>query len=859
MNRHRTLPQAAVRAMASRWFLALAIFCTVAGIGVCAVRLYAESANSDFKQGQAAEARDDYDTAFNLYQKAYNRDPKDARFKIALARIRTTASSAHVTKGRRLLQSGDAQGALSEFLHAAEIDPGNEAAQQEISRVRQRQGASAPAPEIGLPQPSGEEQELNQVEAPPELRPLTNEPLSLHMSEDAKVVYQAVAKAAGVNVLFDPDFNSKRIQVDLNNVSLLDALRIVGVMSDTFWRPVTANTIFIAQNSRTKRQELDEQAVQTFYLTNAWQQNDLNDVQTALRNVMPNAKVYGVQSQNAIVMRATPDELLLAQQLIDDLDKARGEVVVDIAVLEVSKNWERNLGMSWPSSFGVTLQPNCAATNSCSSTTTGTGTTGTGTGTTNTVSPTLYNLAHLNSTDFAVSVGSATLNLLLTDNNTKVLQSPRIRATDAQKATMKIGSRIPIATGSYQTGAATALVSSLVNTQFQYQDVGVNIEMTPSIHYDHDVTLKIKIEVSAESGTETISGVTEPIISQRVVDQTIRLREGEASILGGIQNNQEQNNWNGIPGLSAIPVLKYLFGSRDRIIQDDDIVFVIVPHIVRSQELDQANLREIDTGEGQSIDLRYTGAGAPTPAPAVEPAAMNRPAMGSVPADSAVEAAPAMLAQLRSDMASNGGPNATAQAAATAPNPASQAASQVVAPTPTPPPALPPPASAQPPASAAPAPVAAPPASSPAAAAPPVSSAGAAFALNPPTAPPASGATFQVPVLLNGAADVASVALQFHYDPARLQLVNVSPGDFLSRDGQAAPPIHADEPAGNLVVGISRPPGTHGISGTGVVCVVTFQAKASGPSDLAITRASVVNGAQQQLPVASAQTSIVVK
>ena len=588
------LRSTALRSKASQWSLALAILLAVGGLGICAARLYAESANSDFKQAQAAEAREDYDTAFDLYQKADNRDPKDARFKIALARIRTTDSSVHVTKGRKLLQSGDAQGALSEFLHAAEIDPGNEAAQQEISRVRQRQGASAPVPEIGLPQPSGEEQELDQVEAPPELRPLTSEPLSLHMAEDAKVVYQAIAKAAGVNVLFDPDFNSKRIQVDLNNVSLLDALRIVGVMSDTFWRPVTANTIFVAQNSRTKRQELDEQAVQTFYLTNAWQQNDLNDVQTALRNVMPNAKVYGVQSQNAIVMRATPDELLLAQQLIDDLDKARGEVVVDIAVLEVSKNWERNLGMSWPSSFGVSLQPNCAATNSCGSTTSSSSSSSSGSST-STVSPTLYNLAHLNSTDFAVSVGSATLNLLLTDNNTKVLQSPRIRATDAQKATMKIGSRIPIATGSYQTGAATALVSSLVNTQFQYQDVGVNIEMTPSIHYDHDVTLKIKIEVSAESGTETISGVTEPIISQRVVDQVIRLREGEASILGGIQNNQEQNNWNGIPGLSAIPILKYLFGSRDHIIQDDDIVFVVVPHIVRSQ----------GTGSGQSARDRH--------------------------------------------------------------------------------------------------------------------------------------------------------------------------------------------------------------------------------------------------------------
>src|SRR5208283_4131906 len=211
--------------------------------------------------------------------------------------------------------------------------------------------------------------------------------------------------------------------------------------------------------------------------------------------------------------------------------------------------------------------------------------------TTSNVSPTLYSLAHLNATDFAVTVGSATLNLLFTDNNTKVLQSPRIRATDAQKASMKIGSRIPIATGSYQTGAATAVVSSLVNTQFQYQDVGVNIEMTPTVHYDHDVTLKIKIEVTSQSGSVTISGVTEPILSQRVVDQVIRLREGEASILGGIQDKQEMVSWNGIPGLSSIPVLKYLFGSKDRTITDNELVFLVVPHIVRSQSIDRANLR----------------------------------------------------------------------------------------------------------------------------------------------------------------------------------------------------------------------------------------------------------------------------
>jgi general secretion pathway protein D len=555
--------------------------------------------------------------------------------------------------------------------------------------------------------------------------------------------------------------------------------------------------------------------------------------------VMSNAKVFGVAGQNAIVMRGTPDELLLAQQLIDDLDKARGEVVVDIAVLEVSKNWEKTLGMQWPSSFGVTLQPNCAQTNSCSnSSSSSTSTTSSTTSTT--TSPTLYNLANLNSTNFAVSVGSATLNLLLTDDNTKILQSPRIRATDGQKATMKIGSKIPIATGSYQTGAATALVSSLVNTQFQYQDVGVNIEMTPNVHFDRDVTLKISITVSAESGTSTISGVTEPIISQRVVDHVIRLKEGEASIIGGIQDKQETVNWSGIPGLSAIPILKYIFGSKDHTIMDDDIVFVVVPHIVRTQQLDQANLRVIDTGEGQSIDLRHSdgdGAAASGQAanlPAVRPAAMQTPGqqpatvVSSISGQGAIEAAPQMLAQLRSDMAANTGLGPTTNAAV--------------------------PTAAAPPAAVAPAlPQGAAPQS------PPASPPGAGFSLNVPTTPLAAGTTFEVPVSLNGATDVSSVALQLHYDPTKLLLVNLSGGDFLTRDGQPAPPIHSDQPVGKLTVVASRPPGTHGVNGSGVVCVLRFQAKSPGPSDLSITQATVANSAQQQVQVASSTASVTVR
>ena len=827
----RAFVPAASGSALSRAVLRIGLIAVLAVMVLSGMGVRAESAHADYKRGQNAEDRQDYDAAFNYYQLANNKDPKDLRYRSALYRVRISAAAAHVTKGRKLLAAGDEQGALAEFLHANEIDPADEAAMQGINRVRQKQGTGVMPPQSGLPEPASEQEEINSLGAPPELKPISNEPLTLHMTQDAKVIYEAVGKAAGINVLFDPDYNSKRIQVDLNNVSLLDALRILGTMSDTFWRPVTSNTIFVAQNTRIKRTELDEQAVQTFYLTNAWQPNDMNDVQTALRSVLPNARFFGVASQNAIVARGTPDELLLAQKLIDDLDKARPEVVVDIGVLEVSKNWERDLGMSWPSSVGVSIQPPCSSSSSssCSSSTSTSSTSS------STTTPTLYDLSHLKASDFAVNVGSATLNLLLNDDNTQILQNPRIRATDDQKATLTIGSKIPEATGSYQTGAATALVSSLVNTQFQYIDVGVKIEMTPTVHYDDDVTLKIHIEVTAQSGSTTISGVTEPIISQRIIDQVIRLHEGEASILGGIRQSQNETNWSGIPGLSAIPILKYLFGSNDHTIQDDDIVFVVVPHIVRSEQLDEANMRPIDTGTGQSVDLRFVPQkNQSPPASGVQPTSYERPNnnVGVVPGQTAEAAAPAALAEMRALGETVGNPGNSP--------PSSPAANQ---------PAVSPPPNTPPVRQGAPAaPGAAPPAG-----------AGPTFTLRAPTAPVASGSSFQVPVVLAGGANVDSVPLQLHYDSAYLSLVNVTTGDFLSPDKQAVALVHRDDGPGNVTIVASRPPGAAGVSGTGVVCVLTFQAKAPGSTVLAVTRADTVNNAQQQVAARNSQVSITVK
>ena len=789
----------------------------------------ADSASKLYKIGQAAENREDYDAAFEAYRKAYAKSPNDLRMRTAFYRVRQTASSTHVTQGRKLLAT-DENAALVQFMRAAEIDPGNEAALQEIASVRAHIAPPTPRSETSVP--DGSASAMEDAAAPAMLKPISNEPLTLQMTQDSKVVYEAIGKAAGINVLFDPDYNGKRIQVELNNVSLMDALRIVGTLSTTFWRPVTDNTIFVAANTRAKRTELDEQAVQTFYLSNAWQQNDLNDVQTALRNVLPNAKVYGVPSQNAIVMRATPDELTLAQKVINDLDKARPEVVVDVAIMEVDKDKLRNIGLSWPGSISFALQPPQSSTTTTSTTT----------DTTTASSLTLDNLANLNATNFAVTVSSATANLLLTDSDSKILQNPRIRATDGQKATMKIGQRIPVATGSYQTGATTAITSSLVNTQFQYQDVGVQIEMTPTVHFDHDVTLKLKIEDTSESGTSTISGVTEPIIAQKTSEQVIRLREGEASILSGILNKQDLVSSSGIPGLSELPLLRYIFGSRSHEVIDDEIVFVLIPHVVRGQELSPLNLRSIDTGAGQAIELRHTSPVNFQPAPSQNGAGPARPTASSAPrrpgapggvapliGQTAIAAAPSAMAQLRQQ--SDGSmPSVTASSSpappvngvftpATPGSPATPGAETV-----------------------------------PAAAADSVR-----FTLLPSLPNPAVGSMFQVSVGLDGGRDVSSVPLQIQYDAGKLTLVNVDSGALLGKDGQAVALVHRDDGPGMITIAESRPPGTPGMTGSGTVAVLTFQAKQAGESDVVVTHPGALDSAQHPITATAQNAHIVVK
>src|SRR5205814_285308 len=315
---------------------------------------------------------------------------------------------------------------------------------------------------------------------PVELSAISSVPINLKVTFDSKTVYETVGKLAGINVLFDPDYTSRRIKIELNGVTLEEALEIIALESKTFWRPVTPNTIFVAADNPAKRKDLEQSVIKTFYLANLSQPTELQDVVNALRQILEISRIQPLPSEGAIVVRGTPDQVALAQKLVGDLDKSKPEVVVDVAVMQINRDKKRTLGVNPPQNMTLTLQPNVTSTttntnntNNGTNGTTGTnGTNGTN-GTSSSGSINLNSLANLNATDFQVTIDSATITALFSDSNTKLIQNPQIRALDGQKASLKIGDKVPVATGSFQPGIGGVGINPLVNTQFQYLDVGV--------------------------------------------------------------------------------------------------------------------------------------------------------------------------------------------------------------------------------------------------------------------------------------------------------------------------------------------------------------------------------------------------
>jgi general secretion pathway protein D len=602
--------------------------------------LAADQAKAFYNKGRDAEARQNYEQAYDFYKQAYDLKPTNLGYRTSFERLRFLAGASKVHRGQLLREAGQLDAALAEFQKAADIDPSSAIAKQELLRTKQMIDATKAAPSAAPPPTGFLQKRIEQAGGPVELAAISNVPINLKITEDTKVIYETVGKLAGINVLFDPDYTSRRIKIELNNVSLEEALRIIAIESKTFWRPVTPNTVFVAADNPAKRKDLEQSVIKTFYLTNLSQPTELQDVVNTLRQILEISRLQPLPTQAAIVVRGTPDQIALAQKLVSDLDKPKAEVIVDVAIMQVNRDKSRTLGISPPTSGSVTLQNNL---NTSTTTSTPTGTIGTTPVTSSGSAPntiSLNSIGNLNATDFTVTISQATATALFSDSSTKLIQKPQIRAIEGQKASLKIGQRVPVATGSFQPGIGGVGINPLVNTQFQYLDVGVNIDITPRIHANGDVTLKITMEVSEVDGTSNIGGITQPIIGQRKIEHEVRLKEGEVNLLGGMMEDQQTKALSGFPLLSQIPILRYLFGQTTQDHSENETVFVLIPHIVRRQDISDLNQEALDVGTASAIELhRVSRPQAPaagentTPAPATPqpPAANSHPAPLATP------------------------------------------------------------------------------------------------------------------------------------------------------------------------------------------------------------------------------------
>ncbi len=589
----------------------LLLFVVLAAIP--AAPILAESAEHAFKAGGRAEKRNDYDAAFEAYKLAHSEKPNDPKYMSAYLRLRFYAGGQHIHAGVQLRDSGKLEEAQAEFRHAAAIDASNFEALQEIRRTadlihkqeREKEEASQPkARTLSL------EKEAAAAGGPITLDLKSDMPVSLHLSTTTDVVYKTLAKLAGINVLIDPDYKPQKIAFELKDVSLREALDMIAMQSKTFWRPLSSNTIMVTADSGSKRKEYEQNVMKTFYLRNASTPADLQQAAGTLKGILDISRIQITPEQRSLTLRGTPDQMVLAQKLLGDIDKPKGEVVIDVTVMEVSRTKLHTIGTNPPTSATVTLAPGGS--------TASTGSSGS--------SLTLNSFTSLHAGDFSVSIPGASFSLLESDSDTKVIQRPEIRAIDSEKSSLKIGDRVPIATGSFQSG-----LGGSVNTQFQYLDVGVNVDITPYVHADHEVTLKMSLEISSVTGVQNIGGFSQPTIGQRRIEHEARLADGEVNLIGGILEDTDTNSMSGYPWITKIPILKYLFGQETKERQQSEIVFAITPHIIRGGEVTDENLRMVDIGSANSVTYRKVESKAedakpPTPRPSSQP--VERPAFG---------------------------------------------------------------------------------------------------------------------------------------------------------------------------------------------------------------------------------------
>lgn len=775
--------------------VALAFVLTFQGL-VVPMPVEAKNRKSEklMKDAQLAEAKGDFDKALELYEQALGLDPRDSAYKLGLDRVRFQAAQKMVDRGEKLRSEGKLEEALALFQKAFALDPASAIAEQRMRQTfemikRDKKEGKPEEDDRGLSAADRvrkqNESRLETLMDAPVLKPIQREIVNLKMNnQPVKILFETLSKMAGINVMFDPDFISqnsgKNFPVDFQNTTLEEALDYLSILTKAYWKPISANAIYVTLDNPQKRRDYEDYIVKVFYLQHALEPQELQEIANAIRVVGECRKVVPYVAQMAVMVRCTSDQVALVQKIINDMDKPRSEIVLDVYIVEANRTKTRSLaatianGTKGGLNQAITFRPTTTTPTTDGGTTTTTSTSGT---------IPLSGLGRLSTNDFSINMPGAFLQALLDDRTTRVMQNPQVRTVDNKKASLRIGDRYPYATGSFNVGTGVGGGSPIASTQFQFAEVGVNIDITPKIHGNEEISLRVEVEVSNIRDQVDIGGVRQPVIGQRKIGEDIRIKEGEINVMGGLKSNTRSRNLSGLPWLVTLPGLGWLFGTDADDRNDSELLIVLVPHLVRAPELTDLNLKGVSTGTDQQVRVSFQSKDAPKTPPAATP---TPPPVASPPVNP-VKPIQVPGPQLPVPQI----PGIIPQAPATVPQkttPAPQASNRLM--------------------------------------------------LNPQQGPHYLSAPINVTVQLESATDISKAPFVVEYDKQLLKLVSVRAGGLLGVDGKRE---NLKLDLGKGEVDLSRESGAMGVSGSGSLAQLTFVSLAKGDASIRIATAKLEN------------------
>ena len=561
--------------------------------------LTACASTGTLRTGQQAEQAQDYDRAVAEYTAALRKRPNDRTIQLSLERAKLRAAQEHYGRARRLEATGKLDEALVELQIAAEMNPGSADIDDALRSVRNQLRTRVLVAREGKTQlETLIEQSQTLGPAGMELPPDVRMPAAL-MFRDASVrdIYTVLARYGNLNIVFDPQFRDQRISIDLSNVTLDQALNAIAAASQTFSKVTAQRTLTVIPDTAAKRREYEEEVVRTFYLSNA----DLKETIDLLRIVVDARRIAPLTGTNALTIKDTPERVAATGRIIQAIDKARPEVVVDVELLEVNRTRLLEYGLQFAS-------PTIAPTGID------------GQADINREGLTLQSLRNLSQSDIILTnLPTLYYRLLKSDSNTRTLANPQLRTTEGVAAQARFGEQVPVPVTTFSPIASGGINQQPI-TSFQYQNIGVNIDITPRTHHDDDVSLALKVVVTSLSGTG-FGGL--PTFGNREITTSIRLRDGETNLLAGLIRDDERTIMEGIPGLSDLPILGRLFAHNRKSTEQTDVVLTLTPHIIRVLDLSADDLRPFrvsSDGNAPLIDLPIiTPVTPPVPVQPIQP------------------------------------------------------------------------------------------------------------------------------------------------------------------------------------------------------------------------------------------------